>query len=205
MGYNIGILRKENYKISNWSGGRTTELLIFPPEASYSERNFKWRLSSATVEAEQSTFTSLPGISRIIMVLEGELLLEHQGHHKIQLKSFQKDSFMGDWVTNSYGKVTDFNLMMAEGCMGKLEAIDIEAGKNLELCLENNEADCLTEVFYLAEGEIVVVNGEDIEEKLIEGDSICINAAPSENGILIKLCNDSKKEVKLVRSTIQYH
>jgi environmental stress-induced protein Ves len=204
MGYNINILKKEDYKTSNWSGGRTTELLIFPSEAFYSERNFKWRLSSATVEAEKSTFTSLPGISRIIMVLKGELLLEHEGHHKSLLKGFQQDSFNGDWVTNSYGKVTDFNLMMAEGCKGTIEPITINAGKNLELILENKEADQLTEVFYLAEGEIQVLTKENTGFILLQGDSICISAAFCEEDIYLKLINNSKEEVNLIRSTI-YH
>lgn len=201
----INILKKEDYKTSVWSGGRTTELLIFPPEASYGERNFRWRLSSATVETEKSTFTSLPGISRIIMVLKGELLLEHEGHHRSELKTFQQDSFSGDWVTISYGKVIDFNLMMAEGCKGELEAIDIQVGNNLELCLENKEEECLTEVFYLVEGEIVVVNKEGAVKKLLTGDSICINIAPFEKDILIKLCNNSSKDVKLIRSRIHYY
>lgn len=204
MGYNINILKKENYRTSNWSGGRTTELLIFPPEASYIERNFKWRLSSATVEIEQSTFTSLPGVSRIIMVLDGELLLEHEGHHKVLLKTFQQDSFSGDWVTNSYGKVTDFNLMMAKGCKGKLKPITIEAGLNLELKLVNKEEDYLTEVFYLVEGEIEVVNEEDTVEKLLEGDSICINVVAVEKDIYLKLNNNSSKKARLIRSTIYY-
>jgi len=205
MGYNIGILRKENYKTINWSGGRTTELLIFPPEASYSERNFKWRLSSATIEAEKSIFTSLPGISRIIMVLKGELLLEHEGHHRTKLKTFQQDSFSGDWITNSCGKVTDFNLMMAEGCRGELVVISVDAGKSLELKIENKESNYLTEVFYLAEGEIKVVNEEGISQKLLEGDSIYINTAPLEKDMLMKLCSNSNKEVKLIKSTIKYN
>lgn len=204
MGYNINILKKEDYKTSNWSGGRTTELLIFPSEASYSERNFKWRLSSATVEAEKSTFTGLPGISRIILVLKGELLLEHEGHHKVLLKGFQQDCFKGDWVTNSYGKVTDFNLMMSEGCKGILVPITIDAGKNLKLKLENKEADYLTEVFYLIEGEIQVFTEKSTTFVLLQGDSICINAAPFEKDIYLNLTNSLNKEVKLIRSTICY-
>ena len=125
MSYNIEIIRKKQHKTSEWSGGTTTELYIYPKDSLYGDRNFKWRLSSAKVEVEQSTFTSLPGISRLIMVIEGELLLKHEGHHNAVLKAFEQDSFSGEWTTTSFGKVIDFNLMMAQGYKGKLEAISV--------------------------------------------------------------------------------
>lgn len=58
----IKVITKEQQKTSTWSGGTTTQLAIYPEDADYGKRNFTWRLSSATVEAEESVFTSLPGI-----------------------------------------------------------------------------------------------------------------------------------------------
>ena len=53
------ILKKaEDFVTSKWSGGSTTELYIYPPQAVYREGNFKCRISSATVEVEKSDFTS---------------------------------------------------------------------------------------------------------------------------------------------------
>ena len=49
----------------------TTELSIAPENGNYQSRDFLWRLSSATVELEESTFTSLPDFDRIILTLEG--------------------------------------------------------------------------------------------------------------------------------------
>ena len=47
------ILKKaEDFVTSKWSGGSTTELYIYPPQAVYREGNFKCRISSATVEVE---------------------------------------------------------------------------------------------------------------------------------------------------------
>jgi uncharacterized protein len=208
MGYNIVVLKKEDYKTSLWSGGTTTELLIFPPEADYSKGNFKWRLSSANVNVEASTFTNLPGISRIIMVLQGKLLLEHEGHHKASLKAFQQDSFSGDWVTNSYGKVTDFNLMMAEGCKGKLEIITMKAAENIELSRTNeknlNEYNNITEVFYCVNGEVEVVTKEDKSLKLLQGDLAYISWPINEERIFLRLFNEASSEAKLIRSTIYY-
>ena len=43
------LIKKNQYKTTQWSGGTTTELLIYPSTSKYSERNFKWRISSAKV------------------------------------------------------------------------------------------------------------------------------------------------------------
>lgn len=119
----IRILRKEEQQTAVWSGGTTTQLAIWPPEAEYALRNFKWRISTARVDGEKSTFTSLPGIHRLLMILEGETRLIHEGHHVIRLVPFEQDSFEGDWSTCSQGRCVDFNLMTAEGCTGCVEAL----------------------------------------------------------------------------------
>ena len=46
----VTIKTKGQYPVSNWSGGSTTELYLDPPQASYVQRNFGVRVSSATVE-----------------------------------------------------------------------------------------------------------------------------------------------------------
>lgn len=117
-------LIKEQHKIrSNWSGGTTTQLYISPVEASYAERNFDLRISSAVVELEESDFTPLKGYSRILMILEGKLELIHKNQYSKVLNRFDTDSFSGDWETSSKGKVIDFNLMMGEKVSGTMNSI----------------------------------------------------------------------------------
>ena len=65
-----------------WSGGTTTELFIYPEGATYEDRNFKFRLSIATVESETSEFTPLAGVKRTLMLLHGELTLKHEGQYE---------------------------------------------------------------------------------------------------------------------------
>lgn len=113
--HSLRIIRKEELSTSSWNGGTTTQLAIYPENASYAERNFKWRISTATVEIEESTFTSLPNITRIIMPLKGQMHLIHEGHRETLLHPFEQDTFMGDWNTKCYGKASDFNLMITEG------------------------------------------------------------------------------------------
>lgn len=121
----LEIRTKEQYKTSSWSGGQTTELYLYPPDGDYASRRFSVRLSSATVDVEESTFTKLPGIERKLMILEGNLSLEHTGIRQRQMKPYDVEAFRGDWDTVSRGKVRDFNLMVQEGIPSSMEHIRV--------------------------------------------------------------------------------
>ena len=207
MTCNIEIIRKEQCKTSKWSGGTTTELYIYPSGAIYSEHNFKWRLSSAKVEVEHSTFTPLQGISRLIMIIEGELRLYHEGHHKADLKVYDQDSFNGDWTTTSFGKVTDFNLMLAKGYKGRLEAISIKKGEYKNILLHNSVNDAvqfsgITEAFYLAKGDVVIATPEKREISFHKGDLALVTKTEIENTSEFKIYSNSEEESKIIRATI---
>ena len=130
------ILSNQHFKVSDWSGGTTTQLYIFPPDASYQERNFIFRLSTARVEIEKSTFTSLPGVTRKIMILDGEIRINHQNHYAKTLRKFDVDTFEGDWKTTSVGRCTDFNLMTTEKIKADLTAVVIEKNQRLDYQVE---------------------------------------------------------------------
>ena len=70
MNMEIKKIGRDACRVSSWSGGTTTELSIAPENGNYQSRDFLWRLSSATVELEESTFTSLPDFDRIILTLD---------------------------------------------------------------------------------------------------------------------------------------
>lgn len=121
------LIKAEECSTSDWSGGTTTQIYISPKEAVYGERTFDFRISSATVNLEQSDFTKLEGYNRYIMLLEGEMHLEHEGHHTKTLALYDWDYFSGGWNTKSYGKCRDFNLMLREGILGGMAGISGEA------------------------------------------------------------------------------
>ena len=54
------LLTPADYLTTSWSGGTTTQLTIAPAGAVYADRDFLWRVSSATVELDESDFTALP-------------------------------------------------------------------------------------------------------------------------------------------------
>lgn len=205
MKYEIELIRKEQLQTNLWSGGTTTQLAIYPEIAIYSERNFIWRLSSARVEAEESVFTSLPGINRIIMILEGEMILEHEGHHKRLLKRFDQDSFSGDWTTKSYGKVVDFNLMMRKGCDGGLEAIHLGEKEVKDIAFDNSKgfSEC-TQAIYCVDGEISIqVSGED-RNIVHKGDMIIIKAKNNNMDLGFEMQNLGYKQADLILANICY-
>lgn len=109
------IIRFKDAKVTNWSGGETYEILIYPNGSDFKENNYDLRISVATVNLESTVFTSLPGVNRILTVLEGNLKLVHEGHHEAHLQPYRQDAFSGDWKTRSKGKVRDFNVMWKSG------------------------------------------------------------------------------------------
>ena len=120
-------LSQTDYTVSRWSGGTTTQIAISPPDASYSARDFLWRISSAVVEDEQSVFPPLPDYDRQLMLLDGSLLLRHDDGEPLRLDAFQVHAFDGGAATESQGRCRDFNLMLRKGrCRGRLRPLRLE-------------------------------------------------------------------------------
>lgn len=108
------VIRQADFLSSKWSGGTTTQWLIFPENATLQERNFDWRISSAQVETEVSDFTLFEGYERILIPLKGALEMEHQtpnGSIRQKVAEFELARFSGSWPTTGKGKLTDFNLI----------------------------------------------------------------------------------------------
>lgn len=150
MAYLFKPAPKSIQKTSAWSGGTTTELAIFPEGASYTARDFQWRLSTAVVTAAESTFTALPDWHRLLMVLAGSMQLTHTGHHQITLDPFEQDRFSGSWTTHCCGAGQDFNLMLAAGWQGSLQARFLAEGESITVEVPNGS----TEAFYCYAGQL---------------------------------------------------
>ncbi len=151
------IINKSDYKLSRWSGGTTTELFIYPPESSYQERDFKIRISSATVDVEESIFTKLPDYNRVLMIISGELEINHQDKYSKILSQYDCDYFEGAWDTSAKGKVVDFNLMTSKSLKGELKYKNIPLNK--EFSLEFTKNTSLVGL-YLISGKLIDKNGK---------------------------------------------
>ena len=116
-------LTPADYVTTQWSGGATTQLAIAPKGAVYADRDFLWRLSSATVELDESDFTPLPAYDRVISTLRGDMVLAHNGGERLTLHPYEIHDFSGADDTHSWGRCTDFNLMLRRGqCRGCVTA-----------------------------------------------------------------------------------
>lgn len=136
---NIKLLKNDDYLTSVWSGGKTTQLYIYPEDAIYKELDFKFRISSATVELDKSEFTKLDGVLRFITPLDKELKLTHNKKDYIVLNPFDVYEFEGGIDTTSFGTARDFNLMLANGAKGNLENIFVEDIYKLNISLNKNQ------------------------------------------------------------------
>lgn len=151
------ILHLREFQTACWSGGTTRELYLYPEGGSYARRDFRFRISSATVEQEESDFTLLPGVERLITPLEGEFTLTHPGRPPVKLAALGTPyRFRGDVPTHCVGRATDFNLMLA-GCRGTMEIrrskAEICPGFNSFYPTENT-------VFFTEQGEHFLQKGE---------------------------------------------
>ncbi|WP_138204809.1 HutD/Ves family protein [Haloimpatiens lingqiaonensis] len=212
MDYKLKLVKKEHQKTSTWSGGTTTELFIYPKDASYEDRNFKWRLSSATVEQEESNFTYLEGVNRWIMTLEGDIKLQHKGHGERELKAFEPYNFSGQWETKSFGKVRDFNLMLKEDCSGEISSINIAIDMSRELYMHKEEIrkenfSKVSYALYCVKGKILVRTFHD-EVSLNEGDLLLIDCdlvteeQEQSSNLYIDVHNNGDEEVIAVTSIV---
>lgn len=110
---NIRLFPKKDSKTSIWSGGLTYEYLIYPETANYSERDFVFRISSATIEKVPSEFTKFKGYYRYLVMLDNGLHIEVNKEKKVYKKYEMMEFNSADEVT-SYTKGIDFNWMVSE-------------------------------------------------------------------------------------------
>ncbi|MCL2381904.1 MAG: HutD family protein [Treponema sp.] len=157
------LTRKADLAVSNWSGGSTTQLFLYPSSASYAARDFQIRISSATVEQTPSAFTSLPGYHRVLMPLSAPLKLVFENHGEAERGPFEPVEFEGEWNTVSFGLCTDIGIMLAAGWRGSLKAIG------------SGKYECATGfagVYALTDGVKASVTGED--HTLMQGDFLLL-------------------------------
>lgn len=129
---------------SHWQGGTTRELAIGPASSAYADRNFLYRMSTATVELDCSNFTHLPDYERILLTIDAPVELTHNGGAPIRLAPYQPHRFDGAWETVSRGRARDFNLMLRKGAgAGDVSVHALRAGERAALSAPANAVQLL--------------------------------------------------------------
>ena len=169
------VTRKKEDESTSWAGGTTSQLFLLPVDADPGKRDFLFRVSTASVDVEESTFTSFEGFDRIIMTLDGDLTLSHDGGEEINLKKFEPHLFDGGAQTRSRGMVHDFNCIMdRKTCRGETTAMTLSKGSVLHPRKGNYGAGLELEIIYCAAGRLTFRYGGN-EERLDQGDVLAID------------------------------
>lgn len=103
------------------------------------------------------------------MLLSGDLIMEHEGHHTCRLRPLMQDAFWGDWNTTSHGQCVDFNLMTRPEVTGDLMALCL--GEQAFRILEQGAKMVL--FAYLGD---MIFQIERQEVPLPQGDTLVLNA-----------------------------
>ena len=171
---NIKIISKSDLTPSIWDGGKTYEYYISPIDSSYVNRDFDFRISSATIEKTPSNFTKFGDYHRYLVMLDNDLIISRNGIDEQYSKNeiFEFDS--ADSI-QSFSLGNDFNLMVKND----ENQFHIEV-KALNYDYENNL------MFAFALGETMLKINQQ-EFKLIAGDLIIIDN--QDNQIVTYLSN----------------
>lgn len=115
-------IAKQNLSPSLWDGGKTFEYFIFPTNSLYKDRDFIFRISSATIEKCPSKFTQFKGYQRYLLMLDNDLKIIRNDKDEYYSKNEIFKFSSNDEIT-SFSLGTDFNLMVKEE-MAEIELIN---------------------------------------------------------------------------------
>jgi environmental stress-induced protein Ves len=176
------IFKKEDFKVTKWAGGETNQLAIYPYDADFSERDFLWRVSSATFTSTSSEFSNFNGFQRYILPLKGKLNLYHEKLYERKLSEFEVEYFDGSWKTLSKNTLDcmDYNFIVKNGNTAKLQII----GEKEEYILKSSYVMTL---FSLNNFEIEI-EGFD-ETRKVDGSSLFV------------IENDKERKAKITKVT----
>ncbi|KQO22565.1 hypothetical protein ASF10_09350 [Flavobacterium sp. Leaf82] len=168
---NISLFTKKNTTASIWSGGLTYEYMIFPETANYIDRDFLFRISSATIEKVPSEFTQFLGYHRYLVMLDNDLDIEINKAKKLYEKYEIMEFKSNDDVT-SYTKGIDFNWMVSEKI------------NHHKLKITTSKQNCNAEIIVLFSIDTTVIKINEKPYDLKPHDLLVIENPEKENVIL---------------------
>ena len=175
-------LKAQDFVTTSWSGGTTTQLLIWPEGANYATREFGVRISSAVVALEESDFTPLAGVQRYITPLSGGFTLTHPGKAPVVMAPLDPPyAFSGEEATHCVGPATDFNLML-KGVQGQRQLswgkMACAPGMHAFYAPQARQYQVDGKVYPMAPGELLVLFADaPTTVDLGEGNSLACYAA----------------------------
>ncbi|WP_311164273.1 HutD family protein [Streptococcus cristatus] len=185
---NVTLLKSNDFQVSDWSGGKTKQLYLFPPTGHYGKREFDYRLSTATVELAESQFSDLSGFHRILMSLDHTLHLHNASRQEeTVLAPFTPYFFEGSDSITSRGTCTDFNLIYSDHYQGQMLAIS--DGQEL------SQDEAIQFIYALSD---LMVTGTDLPSLNLEiGQLLIVEKETQETELQIMFSSDQPTGVPL--------
>ena len=87
------------------------------------------------------------------------MVLTYNDQKTVNLEELEQDSFDGAWNTKSYGRITDYNLMVRKGYDGKVDVIRPESSAKVYGDTLGSSLNCVTHALYCKEGYFLVNPG----------------------------------------------
>jgi environmental stress-induced protein Ves len=188
----IKVIRESDIPLSTWAGGTSRQYFIYPPQASYSGKDFKVRISSAEAATdEKSDYTRLPGITRHLLILEGSVRIEHANSAARLLEPLTDiDTFDGGIETSAAGKCRDLNFMLGCGVKGTMKVIQ----KNEVLTTRSRLC-----AFFCAQGDCAITINSDITHQIVDNEMLLCEADGGECvTIALKLSDNAGDDGRVV-------
>ena len=119
------LIKRDDFLRSKWTGGETNQLAIYPEDAIFANKDFLWRISSASFTSTGSKFSDFTGYQRYILPLEGNIKLLHQGLYRRDLDVYDVEYFDGSWTTFSENSLDciDYNFIVKSGIQAKMQLL----------------------------------------------------------------------------------
>lgn len=137
------LLTSDQFTTTDWSGGKTTQLYLYPEGAHLADRDFRFRISSASFSTDHSVFSDFTGYQRYLLPLVGQIGLAHYEKpadqaqeqsappaasllYRRSLAPYQADYFLGHWLTQSTNSLDcrDFNFIVRSGAQAQLALLE---------------------------------------------------------------------------------
>jgi len=181
---NVTLLKSNDFQVSDWSGGKTKQLYLSPSTGDYGQREFDYRLSTATVELAESQFSDLSGFHRILMSLDHTLHLHNASRQEeTVLAPFTPYVFEGSDSITSRGTCTDFNLIYSNHYQGQMIAVS-----NKQVLIRDEEIQ-----FIYALTNLTVIGDNFPPLDIEEGNFLIVENETQETELHIMFsCNQSK-------------
>jgi environmental stress-induced protein Ves len=151
-------------------GGSTTEIAVFPPDAGFTD--FDWRVSLATIGAD-GPFSVFPGVDRTLALVEGHgVTLDIDGEPALVSAAEPVVSFEGDARVSAKlnrGTTTDFNAMTrTDRCYHSFGRRRLDGPSTFV-------ARAPVTVLFLAEGESLELSSDDERIAMVRYDAMLLD------------------------------